>query len=80
MRHALDPRLGSLPYLQCCVKDIGLREPFNRLIPLVEVAFTTPINRVPASQTIGTIQPGVIWAGQYQTRRNSRMFLFCTTP
>jgi hypothetical protein len=55
----------SLPYLQCCVKDIGLREPFNRLIPLVEVAFTTPINRVPATQTIGTIQPGVIWAGDY---------------
>jgi hypothetical protein len=55
----------SFPYLQCCVKDIGLREPFNRLIPLVEVAFTTPINRVSGSQTIGTIQPGVIWAGSY---------------
>ena len=55
----------SFPYLQCCVKDIGLRAPFNQLIPLVEVAFTTPINRVPANQTIGTIQPGVIWAGQY---------------
>ena len=55
----------SLPYLQCCVKDIGLREPFNRLIPLVEVAFTSPINRVSAGQTAGTIQPGVIWAGQY---------------
>ena len=55
----------SLPYLQCCVKDIGLRAPFNRLIPLVEVAFTTPINRVPAGQTIGTIQPGIIWAGPY---------------
>jgi len=47
------------------VKDIGLREPFNRLIPLVEVAFSTPINRIPASQTIGTVQPGIIWAGQY---------------
>ena len=55
----------SLPYLQCCVKDIGLREPFNRMIPLVEVAFTTPINRIPTSQTVGTIQPGVIWSGQY---------------
>jgi hypothetical protein len=55
----------SFPYLQCCVKDIGLHAPFNQLIPLVEVAFTTPINRVPANQTIGTIQPGVIWAGQY---------------
>jgi hypothetical protein len=55
----------SLPYLQCCVKDIGLRAPFSQLIPLVEVAFTTPINRVPASQTVGTIQPGIIWSGTY---------------
>ena len=55
----------SLQYLQCCVKDIGLRRPFSQLIPLVEVAFTTPINRVPASQTIGTIQPGIIWSGTY---------------
>jgi hypothetical protein len=55
----------SLPYLQCCVRDIGLRAPFNRLIPLVEVGFSTPINRVPASQTVGTIQPGIIWSGTY---------------
>ena len=56
----------SLPYLQCCVKDIGLRAPFNKLIPLVEIAFTTPIDRVPAGpNTTGTIQPGVIWAGSY---------------
>jgi hypothetical protein len=55
----------SLPYLECCVKDIGLREPFSQLIPLVEVSFTTPINRVPANQTMGTIQPGIIWAGPY---------------
>jgi len=54
----------SLPYLQCCVKDIGLRQPFNQLIPLVEVAFSTPLNRV-SSQTVGTIQPGIIWSGQY---------------
>jgi hypothetical protein len=54
----------SLPYLQCCVKDIGLRPPFSQLIPLVEVAFTTPINRV-SSRTVGTIQPGIIWSGTY---------------
>jgi hypothetical protein len=54
----------SLPYLQCCVKDVGLGPPFNQMIPLVEVAFTTPINRV-SSQTVGTIQPGIIWAGSY---------------
>jgi len=39
----------SLPYLECCVKD----------------SFSTPINRVPANQTTGTIQPGIIWAGPY---------------
>ena len=55
----------SFPYIQCCVKDIGLRPPFSQLIPLVEVFFTTPISQAPANQTIGTIQPGVIWAGTY---------------
>ena len=55
----------SLPYLQCCVKDIGLRAPFNQLIPLVEIAFTSPINRTQGIQTVGTIQPGIIWSGTY---------------
>jgi hypothetical protein len=55
----------SFPYMECCVKDIGLRPPFSQLIPLVEVAFSTPISRAPANQTIGTIQPGIIWAGPY---------------
>jgi hypothetical protein len=56
----------SLPYLQCCVKDIGLRAPLNQLIPLVEVAFSTPMNRItPGVTTTGTIQPGIIWSGQY---------------
>jgi hypothetical protein len=56
----------SLPYLQCCVKDIGLRAPFNQLIPLVEVAFSTPIHRIaPGVTTTGTVQPGIIWSGQY---------------
>ena len=55
----------SLPYLQCCVKDIGLRAPFNQLIPLVEIAFTSPIDRAQGIQTVGTIQPGIIWSGTY---------------
>ena len=55
----------SLPYLQCCVKDIGLTAPFDRLIPLVEMAFTTPMTRTEGVQTVGTIQPGVIWSGTY---------------
>ena len=55
----------SFPYIECCVKDIGLRPPFSQLIPLVEVSFSTPISRAPANQTFGTIQPGIIWAGQF---------------
>jgi hypothetical protein len=55
----------SFPYMECCVKDIGFRPPFSQLIPLVEVAFSTPISRAPANQTTGTIQPGIIWAGPY---------------
>ena len=35
----------SLIYLQQHVKDIGLKAPFNRLIPLVEFAMSTPLNR-----------------------------------
>ena len=54
----------SLSYLECCVRDVGLRRPFSQIIPLVEVAYTAPINRVPSSQAIGTIQPGIIWSGQ----------------
>jgi hypothetical protein len=55
----------SLPYLECCVKDIGLRRPWSQLIPLVEIAFSTPIANIGPAQTVGTIQPGVIWSGQY---------------
>jgi hypothetical protein len=55
----------SLEYLQHHVKDVGLAAPFDRVIPLVEVAVSSPFNRGQAGQTTGTVQPGVIWAGQY---------------
>lgn len=55
----------SLEYLQHQVRDIGLRAPFDRLIPLVELSLTTPLNRGQGGMTTGTVQPGVIWAGQY---------------
>jgi len=54
----------SLPYLQSFVKDVGLREPFNRLIPLVEFDLQKPIDRG-ASAFTGTVNPGVVWAGRY---------------
>jgi hypothetical protein len=55
----------SLIYLQSQVQNIGLRAPFDRLIPLVEFALETPLNRGEEGQTTGTINPGIIWAGKY---------------
>jgi hypothetical protein len=55
----------SLPYRQSYVKDIGLPAPFNRMIPLVEFAFDTPLNGPDNGPTTGTINPGVIWVGQF---------------
>jgi hypothetical protein len=55
----------SIIYLQEQVRDIGLHPPFDRLIPLVEFAFETPLNRGQEGQTTGTINPGLIWSGKY---------------
>jgi hypothetical protein len=54
----------SVPYLQSFVRDVGLREPFNQMIPVVEFAMSTALDRG-ASGTTGTVNPGVIWAGRY---------------
>jgi hypothetical protein len=54
----------NLGYLQSSVRDVGLGAPFNRLIPLVEFAYDTPLDRGQKGKTTGTINPGVIWAGQ----------------
>ncbi len=55
----------SLPYLQSFVKDVGLPVPFNRMIPVVEIALETPVDRGQAGKTTGTVNPGVIWAGKF---------------
>jgi len=55
----------SLEYLEHHVRDVGLGAPFDRVIPLVELSMTTPFNRGQGSETTGTVQPGLIWAGQY---------------
>ena len=54
----------SLIYLQSFVKDVGLSEPFNRMIPVIEIPLTTGLDRG-ASGTTGTINPGIIWSGKY---------------
>lgn len=55
----------SLIYLQGQVRDVGLPKPIDRMIPLVEFAFQTPVARANGRSTTGTINPGVLWAGQY---------------
>jgi hypothetical protein len=55
----------SLIYLQEQVKDIGLRAPFDRLIPLVEISLSDPINRGQNGLITGTVDPGIIWSGKY---------------
>lgn len=64
----------SLEYLQHHVKDVGISAPFDRMIPLVEITSTTPLNRGfnrdsglsngTGNATAGVVAPGVIWAGQ----------------
>ena len=55
----------SVIYLQSQVQDMHLPVPIDRLVPLVEFALETPLNRGARGQTTGTINPGVIWAGKY---------------
>jgi hypothetical protein len=54
----------SLIYLRSQVKDMGLKAPFDRMIPVVEFAMQTPLNRGNAGPTTGTINPGLIWSGK----------------
>ncbi|HEY8051074.1 MAG TPA: hypothetical protein VIE63_18015 [Ramlibacter sp.] len=55
----------SLPYLQSAVKDIGLGAPFNRMVPVVEIAAAKPIDRVDDRRWTGTVNPGVLWPGRF---------------
>lgn len=54
----------SLPYLQANVRDVGLGGFLGRIIPVVEFAFETDLNRGTGGRTTGTISPGVLWFGQ----------------
>ncbi|HSB71586.1 MAG TPA: hypothetical protein VLT62_19845 [Candidatus Methylomirabilis sp.] len=54
----------SIPYLQSFVKDIGLPAPFNRMIPIVELSFETPMSAGQSGRTTGTVNPGILWAGK----------------
>lgn len=55
----------SLHYLQNFVQDVGLNRPFSQLIPVVELAMESCLNGFCAGQTNGTVNPGLIWFGEY---------------
>jgi hypothetical protein len=54
----------SLPYLQQHVQEIEWLRPFRNLIPLVELAMNSPLDRN-GGQTTGTINPGFLWESRY---------------
>jgi hypothetical protein len=53
----------SLPYLSAFVKDVGLPTVLRRAVPLVELKLDKPLDRS-GGATIGTINPGVLFAGR----------------
>jgi hypothetical protein len=57
----------SMPYLKSAVVDLGLPDFVNRLIPVVEASFQTPVANFEGTglRTTGTINPGIIWVGNY---------------
>ncbi len=55
----------SFPYLESFVKDVRLRAPFDRMIPVVELDAETFLDRGSSGKTTGTINPGFIWEGEF---------------
>jgi hypothetical protein len=55
----------SIPYLQSAIKDVGLSAPFDRMFPVVEFDFASPISGPDKRITTAFANPGVIWAGKY---------------
>lgn len=55
----------SLPYLNANVHEVGGPEFLKHLVPIVEVAFQTPVANTTFGdrETTGTIQPGLIYMG-----------------
>lgn len=52
----------SMPYLKASVRDFGLPEFVNRLIPLVEFNFSSEVSNFDGEErTTGTVNPGVIY-------------------
>jgi len=57
--------LYDLHYLQTRVQDIGLSTPFNHIVPVIELAFNSCLNRDCDGKTTGNINPGFVWFGKH---------------
>lgn len=55
----------NIAYLQDFVKYVGIKAPFNKMIPIVEFPMQTCLDRGCRGQTTGYASPGVIWIGHY---------------
>jgi hypothetical protein len=56
----------SMPYLKSNIVDLQLPDFFNHLIPVVEWNLETQVSNFDGGErTTGTINPGVIWVGNY---------------
>jgi hypothetical protein len=57
----------SFPYLKSNVIDLELPNFINHLIPIVEAQFLSPVANNDGNPwiTTGTVNPGVIWVGDY---------------
>ncbi len=53
----------SLPYLQSQVRNVGLPDFFGRMVPLVEVAYSSPASSPSNLGTQLVVAPGVIYEG-----------------
>jgi len=54
----------SIPYLQDQVQDFGLPGWISRLVPVVEITNSRPIDRNNGLPTTGTIAPGIIYSAR----------------
>jgi hypothetical protein len=54
----------NLMYLQSFVKDIGLGNPFRRMILVAEFPMETCVSAECKGETTGAVNPGVVWFGK----------------
>ena len=47
------------------MRYVGLKAPFNNMIPIIEFPMQTCLDRGCHGQTTGYVDPGVIWIGHY---------------